>query len=201
MLAQECTQRDACSAHIARVAPGNSAHLDLADGVQQVPETALHVQQARRLARVEHIDDEEAEVLLQPEDVVVGAVQHLERARVREDAAQRGAHVAAQREDVHDKVARACRHLHQTREALERPARRQCTLLAGGLGVRAGRAVVWGVGLWDMARLIEHGLIGAPGLVGRQPVHPWQLPLLCLILTGGGGTVYTRRLCFCQGNK
>lgn len=86
-------------------AEGTEAHMYAADVTQQVLQAkAWQAEEARRLAGVKHVDDEEAKVLLQPEDVAVGAVQHLQGACVAEALGEGGAHMGPHGNDIDDEV-------------------------------------------------------------------------------------------------
>jgi hypothetical protein len=99
-----------------------AAHLDAEEVTEEARKACREAQKARSLARVKEVDNEEAEVLLEPVDVAVGAVQDLEHARVGERRREGGAEGAAQREGVDDEVAAARGELEKAGEALERPA-------------------------------------------------------------------------------
>lgn len=97
---------------------------DSAESLEQIGEAeGLEAQHARGAARVEEIDlggsgersthDVDAEVLLEPLDVHVGAVEDFEDRRVGEDFVQL-ADELADRQHVHQVVRRARRDLYES---------------------------------------------------------------------------------------
>jgi hypothetical protein len=92
--------------------------LKVAVVLEEVGERVLgELEHAGALARVKEIHHVHAKVALQPLHVHVGAVQHLDDARVGEHLVE-DAHVVAQLQRVDEVVAAARGDLHQTHEAL-----------------------------------------------------------------------------------
>lgn len=97
----------------------DGAHRDLAEVTEQLAEAAGQAEDVCGLASVQHIDHKQPKVFLQPLNVPVGTVQHLEHLRVCKRRGEGSAEVAAEGKRVDDIIVRAGGYLHQASEAKE----------------------------------------------------------------------------------
>ena len=95
----------------------------VAEALQEIAQRKMGIlKNARGLTRIEHVNDKNTEVFLQPLDVRVGAVHHFGESPIGEDLVE-AVNVSAEFERIHEKVVRASRYLKETGEALKRAIR------------------------------------------------------------------------------